>query len=87
MNYYLFSAVHRCVPCKFLVHDLDKYFPEWKNYIEYVDVDNSTKEQMELALKLNIRTIPAFSNNETILLKGFTLKRTVEEIKNLCTKE
>lgn len=85
--YYLFSATHRCVPCKMLVNELNKNFIDWRKYIQYVDVDNSNKEQTELAVKLGVRTIPSFTNDEIILLKGFNAKRTVDEIKSLCIKE
>ncbi len=85
MNYYLFSATHRCQPCRMLVDDLNKNFPDWKNYIEYVDVDKATKEQNELAVKLGIMSIPAFTNKDSILKKGYG-RASVKEIEDLCTK-
>lgn len=88
MLYKLFSAVGRCAPCRKLAQDLDKQFPEWKEYIEYIDVDISmSKEQLELASKIGVRGLPSFTNDKKILYSGFT-PNTVKKIKELClTKE
>ncbi len=88
MLYKLFSAPHRCAPCKMLGRYLDLKFPEWKNYIEYVDVDGEmTKDQLEVIRKLGIRSLPSISTNEEIVCKGYD-SFCIDEIKELClTKE
>lgn len=85
MLYKLFSAVGRCAPCRKLVSDLDRDFPEWKEYIDYIDVDNTiTEEQMKFAQSIGIRALPTFSDDKEILRGVFTAKK----IKELClTKE
>jgi thiol-disulfide isomerase/thioredoxin len=83
MSYKLFSATHRCPPCKALVASLDKNFPEWKNHIEYINADDMTDEQLEVAQKLRVVSLPSFANDDIILYRGFS-PNMIEEIKELC---
>lgn len=82
-KYYLFSAVKRCPPCRMLVQQLDKEIPNWKDLIVYIDADEMTTEQMELAVKLGVRSLPTFSDNDKILFTGFSIK-IVKTIIELC---
>ena len=84
--YYLFSAIHRCQPCRVLVQMLDKEIPNWKDKIEYIDVDHSTDEQRALAIKLGIMSLPTFGDKDGIILKGYSINN-FNKIKELCTSE
>jgi thiol-disulfide isomerase/thioredoxin len=83
MKYYLFSAVHRCPPCRALVAMLEKSNLPWRDVVEYVDVDNATKEQNELATKLGVLKIPAFGTDESLLPVKFSMD-IFNKIKELC---
>lgn len=87
-KYKLFSAISRCAPCRSLTRQLDIVFPEWKQYIEYVDVDGKmTKEQIDLAIKLGVMGLPSFTSDNEKIFQGFK-PSLAEEIKKLClTKE
>lgn len=86
-DYKLFSAVQRCVPCMRLVDSLNKEFPEWKNYINYIDADNMSEDEMELAQKLSVLSLPTFADDNKILFRGFR-PDLATTIKDLCiTKE
>lgn len=89
MLYKLFSATGRCMPCRMLIQNLDLQFPEWKDYVEYIDVDGSmTKEQIELADKLGIRRIPSFTTEDKVIPLGHSPSGGAKKIKELClTKE
>lgn len=86
MNYYLFSAAHRCQPCKHLVGLLDKEVPNWKEKVKYIDVDKSTKEEHELAIKLGVMKIPTLANDSEIIKPGHGYLFLLKEIKDICTK-
>ncbi len=80
----LFSAVGRCQPCRMLQTTLDKDFPKWKDYIEYIDVDDTLSEDnYTLANKLHIMGLPSITDENTILFKGFK-SDTVDKLKQLC---
>ena len=83
MNYYLFSTVNRCKPCRLLVDLLDEKIPNWKKYIKYVDVDNCSKEDEQLSRKLGVLRIPAFGT-DTTLLKASSYLDIFKEIKSIC---
>lgn len=91
MSYKLFSATHRCMPCQILVRELDLIFPEWKDCVEYIDADNMTEEQIELASSLGVMRLPTFTNEKEIInlnQKDFTINNSREKarkIKELCT--
>lgn len=84
----LFSAVSRCQPCRMLVKDLDIQFPDWKQYINYVDVDKiDDQEIFDKIKKIGVVGLPSFANDEKILFVGYGPK-LVLKIKELClTKE
>lgn len=82
-KYYLFSAVDRCAPCRLLAARLEEEFPEWKNYIEYINADTLTKEQRDLAMKLMVMHLPSFCDSEKVIFRGFE-KTMVSKIKELC---
>lgn len=85
MAYYLFSAVHRCQPCKILVGMLDNECNNWKDIITYIDVDSATAEQKLLISKLQISRIPSISNDDELIQnKGFL--DIFKIIKALCIK-
>lgn len=84
MLFKLFSATKRCMPCRALVNKLNVEFPEWKQYIEYIDVDGDmTKEQTTLAHKLGVMGLPSFTDEDKILYRGFK-PSMIKEIKQLC---
>lgn len=85
MNYYLFSATHRCQPCRQLVGLLDVKVPNWKEKIKYIDVDSASKEDHELAAKLGVMKIPALANDDEILLRGYGYLFLLKEIEKICT--
>jgi hypothetical protein len=91
MSYKLFSATHRCMPCKRLVTELDLVFPEWRSCVEYIDADNMTEEQRGLASSLGVMRLPTFTNEKEIINlnpKDFTSSHPREKarkIKELCT--
>lgn len=82
-KYYLFSALSRCAPCRQLKERLDNEFPEWETYIEYINADDLSKEQRELAMKLYVMHLPSFCDNEKVIFRGFE-KTMVSKIKELC---
>lgn len=84
MLYKLFSATHRCMPCRMLVHMLNTDFPSWKEYIEYIDVDNMTEEQKEILLRLKILRIPTLTNEKEIIKINSNPSLAVTQIKKLC---
>jgi len=86
MNFYLFSATHRCQPCRSLVNLLNAHIPDWKKYVKYIDVDKPTKEENELTKKLNVMRIPAFGNDDT-LIPADGYMEIFQKIKHLCTSE
>lgn len=87
MLYKLYSATHRCMPCRMLVNQLNIDFKDWENYIEYIDADNMSKEESDLALKLNVRSLPTITDADKIVFRGFD-RSMVDKIKKLClTKE
>jgi len=88
MLYKLFSAVHRCMPCQMLVLSLEREFPEWKQYVEYVEADSMSDEQRQLATELRVMRLPTFTDNVKIIeLKGSPIQKA-KQIKGLClTKE
>lgn len=84
MKYHLFTAPHRCPPCRALEAQLE-LIPNWKDNIEYINADEMTDEQMELANKLFISRLPSFTSNDEILkLSQLDL---VKKIKEICTSE
>jgi len=87
MLYKLYSAVHRCPPCRALVASLDIDFPEWRDYIEYVNADDMSEEQRELGYKVGVFSLPSIVDDEKILFKGYR-SGMVDQIKEIClTKE
>ena len=87
MNYYLFSAVSRCQPCRVLIDLLDHRIPNWKEKITYVDIDTANLELRKLAVKLGIMRIPAFSTDEKVLPSPMGYMDIYKQIKEICTKE
>lgn len=86
-KYFIYSAVSRCAPCKMLVSGLDANFPEWKNYIEYIDADTMSTEHREMAIKLMVMHLPSFCDKERVIFRGYD-KTIIGKIKELClTKE
>ena len=85
-KYFLFSAIDRCAPCRALVFELDKSIPNWKEYINYVDIDNSTEEEINIATKLGITRIPVLTTNNEIVNNDIYIK-IFKQIKEICTKE
>lgn len=84
-KYKLFSAVKRCVPCKMLVTSLDQSFPKWQDHIEYIDADSMTIEQIKIAHTFGIMSLPAFTDEDTILFKGYR-PEIVKSIIELCNQ-
>ena len=82
-KYFLFSATSRCAPCRLLVSKLDEDFPEWKDYVEYIDADSMTKENREMAIKLMVMHLPSFCDSERVIFRGFD-KMMIAKIKELC---
>lgn len=81
MKYYLFSATARCAPCRVLVNRLNAELPTWKDFIEYVDVDDCTPEQHAIAMLTGIRSIPVLTTSTEIVPNGSSFNK----IKELCT--
>jgi hypothetical protein len=67
-----------------LVHMLNTDFPSWKEYIEYIDVDNMTEEQKEILLRLKILRIPTLTNEKEIIKINSNPSLAVTQIKKLC---
>lgn len=84
MLYKLFSATHRCMPCKILIHMLNQEFPKWEKYIEYVDADFMSKENRDLATKLKIMRLPTLADSEKIIKISSQPNLAVLQIKELC---
>lgn len=88
MLFKLFSATHRCMPCRILVHMLHQEFPDWEKYIEYIDADFMSKENRDLAVKLKVMRLPTLTDNEKIIKISSQPNFAVLQIKELClTKE
>lgn len=93
-KYKLFSAVDRCQPCRMLAMELNKVFPEWRKYVEYINADSMTEEQINLASRLRVMRLPTFTDDKEIINlnpKDFTSSHPREKarkIRELClTKE
>lgn len=80
----LFSATHRCQPCRVLMQALKERVPNWEDKVEYVDADNTSTENNELAIKMGIRTIPALVDGNSVITGWMEILRY---IKDICTKE
>lgn len=80
----LFSATHRCQPCRALVQALKERVPNWEDKVEYVDADNTSEENREIATKMGIRTIPALVDGDALITNWMVILRY---IKDICTKE
>ena len=75
------------MPCRHLKSELDKNFENWKDHIEYIDIDEDmTKDQLTLIQKLGIMGLPSFTDEEKKLFRGFK-PSMVGEIKKLCSQE
>lgn len=86
-KYFLYSATSRCAPCRMLLSGLEANFPEWKNYIEYIDADTMSKEHREIAVKLMVMHLPSFCDIDRVIFRGYD-KLMIGKIKELClTKE
>ncbi len=80
----LFSATHRCQPCRVLVQALKERVPNWEEKVEYVDADSTSPENKEIATKVGIRTIPALVDGDALITGWMEILRY---IKDICTKE
>ncbi len=85
-KYNLFSNTQTCAPCRILQAQLDEKFPEWRNYIHYVDINNMTGDDINLIVKLNVRSLPSFTSREEIISVGFSPDK-LNKIIELCTLE
>jgi len=86
-KYFLYSAVGRCAPCRLMVFELDTQFPEWKDYIEYIDADTMSDIHREMAVKLMVMHLPSFCDEDKVIFRGFD-RLMIGKIKELClTKE
>lgn len=83
MLYKLYSAVDRCMPCKMLVRDLDKNFPDWKSYIRYIDADTMDSQDAKLLIDLKVFSVPTVTDDSKVLFKGYN-PNMVQKIKELC---
>lgn len=84
MKYYLFTAPHRCPPCRALENLLEKVF-NWKEKIEYINADAMNDKQMELANKLSLRRLPSLSTDDNMINGDYI--ELYKKIKEICTSE
>ena len=66
---YLFSRTLTCPPCRQLVSKLESELPEWKQLIKYIDLNQPTQEDMELAIKYGIVALPSLVLNGVVVDK------------------
>lgn len=82
MKYHLFTAPHRCAPCRALELQLES-IPNWKEHIEYINADGMSESQHDLAAKLGISRLPSFTSDDEVISSAETFKK----IKEICTSE
>lgn len=54
-----------------LIESLDRSFPAWKDYINYIDADTMSSENLSLAQKLRVMGLPSFTDEDNIIHKGY----------------
>ena len=84
MKHYLFTAPHRCPPCRRLEVELFST-SNWKDKVEYINADGMTEEQHILAQKLGISKLPTLAT-DTEIIQG-NIKDLTNKIKEICTSE
>ena len=85
-KYYLYSNVQTCAPCRSLVKALDLMLPNWKEYIEYRDINNLSPESLAHIVKVNVRSLPSFTDEDNIISVGYSPQK-LKQIIELCTQE
>ena len=84
MKYYLFTAPHRCPPCRGL-EKLLEIIPNWKDTIEYINADAMSEEQHNLAQILSISKLPTLAT-DTEIIQG-SISELTYKIHKICTSE
>lgn len=84
MKYYLFTAPHRCPPCRRLEVMLEST-SNWKDKIEYINADAMSEEQHTLAQILGISKLPTLAT-DTEIIRG-DLTELTYKIHKVCTSE
>lgn len=84
MKYYLFTAPHRCPPCRRLEVELSNTL-NWQDKIEYINVDIMMAEHYTLTQKLGISKLPTLTT-DTEIIQG-NIKDLTDKIKEICTSE
>lgn len=85
-KYYLYSNTQTCPPCRELKRQLDKNFPDWKKYINYVDINNMTIENIGHIVNISISSLPSFTSETEIISVGYS-PQILTKIIELCTSE
>ena len=85
-KYYIYSNTQTCPPCRELKRQLDEKFPEWVNYINYVDIYNMTSKDIFHITKINVRGLPSFTSESDVISVGYS-PAILNKIIELCTSE
>ena len=84
-KYYLYSNIQTCPPCRTLKNNLDLMFPEWKDHIEYRDINSLDQESLQHISKINVRSLPSFTDEDNIIFVGYSPEK-LKQIIELCTQ-
>lgn len=85
-KYYLYSNTQTCPPCRVLKQNLELTFPEWKDHINYIDINNMSNTEMLHIIKVNVRALPSFTDEDQIISTGYSPEK-LKQIIELCTQE
>lgn len=86
MLFKLYSNTLTCIPCRMLQMELNRVFPDWRQHIQYIDISNPTKQDLELIKQEKIKTLPSFTQGGEIKFTGFKTD-IAKKIKDLCILE
>lgn len=84
MEIILFTAPHRCQPCRLMEHFLNSVFPSWTTFIKVINVDYpSSEEDIKLMNDYNIMRLPSITIDGVVKYTGYK-NTTPFELKELC---